>query len=94
MFNGTVGNAQARILGVLNSEDKSKVIDVKSNYVYAEYISSVFRFVDDIEFYILEGGSGRTVIHVRSASRTGRSDFGVNRDRVERIRVKLSQQPR
>lgn len=91
MFDGTVDNAKARILEVLKSEDNSVVIEVKSNYVYAEYVSSVFRFVDDAEFYILDGGLGRSIIHVRSASRTGHSDFGVNRDRIERIRAKISQ---
>jgi uncharacterized protein (DUF1499 family) len=41
------------------------------------------RFVDDVEFLLDEG---KSVIHVRSASRVGHSDLGVNRKRIEAIR--------
>jgi uncharacterized protein (DUF1499 family) len=43
----------------------------------------LLRFVDDVEF--LFDDEAKT-IHFRSASRTGRSDFGVNRRRMEDIR--------
>ena len=46
----------------------------------------MFRFVDDVEFHLR---SAEGVIAVRSASRIGTSDFGVNRRRVERIRDRL-----
>jgi uncharacterized protein (DUF1499 family) len=46
----------------------------------------LFRFVDDVEFYFPEKQGGETIIHVRSASRVGSSDLGVNRKRIERIR--------
>ena len=56
------------------------------DYLHAEFTSAWFRFVDDVEFLVdREAG----VIHVRSASRAGRSDFGVNRRRVEQIRAQL-----
>ena len=45
------------------------------------------RFVDDVEFWA-DPSSG--VVHVRSASRVGRKDFGVNRARVETIREQLA----
>ena len=49
------------------------------NYVWATYTSSIFRFVDDVEFhYTADDG----VIHIRSASRIGYSDLGANRRRV------------
>ena len=41
------------------------------------------RFVDDVELYYDEKAG---LIHVRSASRLGRRDFGVNRKRVEALR--------
>ena len=49
------------------------------------------RFVDDVEFYFPSTTSDNITIHVRSASRIGESDFGVNRERIEQIRnnVKL-----
>lgn len=56
-------------------------------YLHALYRSPVFRFTDDIEFRLdLENGC----IHVRSASRLGYYDFGVNRKRVEMIRSLLN----
>ncbi|MEL6825580.1 MAG: DUF1499 domain-containing protein [Pseudomonadota bacterium] len=55
------------------------------NYVAAEFTSSTFGFVDDVEFRLTD-----TDIQVRSASRVGRSDAGVNAARVEEIRAKLS----
>ncbi len=48
-------------------------------YLAATFTSSIFRFVDDFEVRI-EPSSGR--VHIRSASRTGYSDFGVNKRRV------------
>ncbi len=57
-------------------------------YVYAEYTSKWLGFVDDVEFLIGESGS---TIEVRSASRLGYADFGVNRARIEDIRNQLAQ---
>ena len=52
-------------------------------YLHVEFTSAIFRFVDDVEF-LFDAGSG--TIHMRSASRAGYSDFGVNRRRMEAIR--------
>jgi len=51
-------------------------------YLHAEFTSSVFRFVDDLELR-MDRQSG--LIHLRSASRVGHSDLGANRKRVEAI---------
>ena len=59
-------------------------------FLHIEFTSKIFRFIDDVEFYFGEPG----VIHFRSASRIGRSDMGVNRDRmeeIERLFIKASQ---
>lgn len=56
--------------------------------LHAENTSLIFRFVDDIDA-ILDVDA--KVIHIRSASRTGYSDFGVNRKRVEALRLILQQ---
>lgn len=55
-------------------------------HLRTEATSRVFRFVDDVEFQIVPA---ENVIHVRSASRVGYWDLGVNRRRVERIRERL-----
>jgi uncharacterized protein (DUF1499 family) len=53
------------------------------NYLWATFRSRIWRFVDDVELRLDAGGK---VIHVRSASRVGKGDLGVNRKRVERLR--------
>ena len=61
---------------------RSRVIRAEGNYLYAEFRSKLLGYVDDLEFYF--DGS---LLQVRSASRLGRKDFGVNRKRVERLRA-------
>lgn len=57
-------------------------------YMRVEFRSSIFKFVDDVEFYFDEEGDQ---IHFRSASRRGRADFGVNRKRMKEITLKFTQ---
>lgn len=85
-YKGTQQEAQECLLRALKSEERGKVITANESYVRAEFTSPLFRFVDDVEFNISKTSTGDIVIHVRSASRIGYSDFGVNRKRIERIR--------
>ena len=62
------------------------VIEENDEYIHAEVRSSFFKFVDDIEFYFPKD---KNIIHVKSFARTGYSDFGVNKKRMEKIRVKF-----
>jgi len=55
----------------------------KTDYLAATFTSSIFRFVDDLEVRI---DADKKTIHLRSASRVGRSDLGANRKRVERLK--------
>jgi len=72
-----------QIESVLVGLSEANIVSASENYLYAEFTSSIMRYVDDVEFlYAIESG----VTHVRSASRLGQSDFGVNRDRIEQIR--------
>jgi len=54
--------------------------------LHAEATSLVFGFVDDINVIL---DTETNLIHIRSASRTGHSDFGVNRKRIEALRLQL-----
>ncbi|MEM8501260.1 MAG: DUF1499 domain-containing protein [Pseudomonadota bacterium] len=54
------------------------------NYISSEFSSETFQFVDDVEFRLTKGA-----VHVRSASRVGYSDNGVNAARVAALRAKL-----
>jgi uncharacterized protein (DUF1499 family) len=84
-FPGTVAEAHAGIKKIILSMKRSRIITETDSYIHAEFRSAVFRFVDDVEFHFNEDTK---VIHVRSASRQGRSDLGVNRKRVEDIRAR------
>lgn len=76
----------ASLPGVLAADAQLRVVVRSETYLHAEATSRVFRFVDDLEFlYQPEQG----LVQVRSASRTGYSDFGVNRERLEDIRQRL-----
>jgi len=55
------------------------------DYFSAEFTSSVFKFVDDFE-----ARRNDEFVHVRSASRVGYSDRGVNKKRIESLRAKIS----
>jgi uncharacterized protein (DUF1499 family) len=66
---------------------RTRIVTERSDYLHAECTSAFFGFVDDLELH-LRPGEG--IIAVRSASRVGYSDFGVNRKRVETIRAALA----
>jgi uncharacterized protein (DUF1499 family) len=70
----------------IQSLERTKIITENENYLYAEFTSSLMGFVDDVEFYL---NKEKNVIEVRSASRLGESDLGVNRKRVEMLRTML-----
>lgn len=89
LINATPLEAKNSIVKILNELNQSKIIVVKDNYIRAEFFSKIFRFVDDVEFYFHKTKSRELIIHVRSASRVGYSDLGVNRKRIERIRSKI-----
>jgi uncharacterized protein (DUF1499 family) len=91
-FPGTQPEVKGRLLKVLASEKRTKMVKIQDHYIRAAFTSALFRFVDDVEFYFPEIQGGETIIHVRSASRVGYFDFGVNRKRIERIRSKMNGQ--
>jgi len=61
----------------------------EANYLRAEFRSAILRFVDDVEFLF---SADQSVIDVRSASRVGYYDFGMNRRRIEDIRKKWNEE--
>ena len=63
------------------------VVTRSGRYLHAEARSRLLRFVDDVELLL---GDDRELV-VRSASRLGSSDFGVNARRVERLRSDLAE---
>ncbi len=83
------GSAQmAKLASLLQAMPRTQVITQEAGYIYAQCTTQVLKFTDDVEL-LLDASAG--VIHVRSASRVGSKDFGVNRARVEALRQGLAQ---
>ena len=75
------------LAGIVRGTPRVTIVTQTAEYLYAEYQTALLGFVDDVEFWFPpEDG----IIHVRSASRLGSSDFGVNRQRIEEIRARLA----
>jgi uncharacterized protein (DUF1499 family) len=85
-YETTLEEAREKLISVINSMKRSEMVTAEVNYIHATFKSALFGFVDDVEFLF---DDHRKVIDVRSASRTGYSDLGVNRKRVEEIRQKF-----
>jgi uncharacterized protein (DUF1499 family) len=86
-YETTKENAKKLLLSILNRTDNAKVITNDSDYIHVEFTSSIFKFVDDVEFNFQE----ENLIHFRSASRTGHSDLGANKKRMETITFRFYQ---
>ena len=76
--------AFAKIRQIVSAYGNTKIMTERKNYLHAEFRTKLMRFVDDVEFLFPED---EKIIHIRSASRVGYSDLGVNRKRVEHIRA-------
>jgi len=85
-YSGDKREAFLRLKKIIESEERTRIITESENYLHAEFTTAIMRFVDDVEFYFPD----EPLIHVRSASRLGYSDLGVNRKRVEHLRELFS----
>jgi len=80
-------NAKETLLKVLSVVPETTIIENTDNYIRTESRSKIMGFVDDAEFYFPED---KKEIEMRSASRLGESDLGVNRRRLEQIRLAMA----
>jgi uncharacterized protein (DUF1499 family) len=79
-FRGTMRELRAAV----EAMPRATVVTADAQYLYSEFRSRLMRYVDDVELYYDQRAG---LVHVRSASRLGRRDFGVNRGRVEELRA-------
>lgn len=80
-LSGTMEDAKAAIVAL-----GGEITSESDEYVSAVFTSQIFRFVDDVELRLADNGK----VHIRSASRVGYSDRGVNKKRVSAIRSKMN----
>ena len=76
--------AKEALKAVINSLSRTRLVEEDESYLHYEFTSLLLRFVDDVEFLF---DDDTKAVHFRSASRTGYSDLGVNRRRMEDVRA-------
>ena len=82
-YTGSLEDTKDILNHVVRSMDDTRIITQNAVYWHIEFTSRWLRFIDDVEFYFVES---EALIHLRSASRLGYRDFGVNRKRMKAIR--------
>lgn len=85
-YSGDAGAAFGRLEQTVAAMPGATVVERQPGYLYAQFQTRMLKFVDDVEF-LLDAPAG--VIHMRSASRLGRKDFGANRQRLEAVRQRF-----
>ncbi len=87
-FQGLPEEAWTALKSGVSSLPRSTIVGESSGYMHFEVRTFIFRFVDDVEFLLVDD---EQTIHMRSASRLGYGDLNVNRNRAETIRQMLDQ---
>jgi uncharacterized protein (DUF1499 family) len=87
-YTGDGKAAMARLAAIVKAMPRTTIVKNEPGYLYAQCRTRLLRFTDDLEFYLDEPAG---VIQVRSASRLGKGDIGVNRARVEALRRQFEQ---
>jgi uncharacterized protein (DUF1499 family) len=77
--------SREKILSILKGMKRTTIVTVTESYIHAESRTVLWRFVDDVEFFLDETAR---LVHFRSASRVGTYDFGLNRRRMKEISEK------
>lgn len=86
-YGGSRQEAMAKLTGVINDMPRTRIVVQTDSYMHVEFATSgIPRWTDDVEFYIPPEGQ---VIHFRSASRIGYSDWGKNKRRMLEIRQRF-----
>ena len=83
---GNPDKAWEQLKKAILSQSRMVITHETHNTLHAEATSLVFRFVDDIDAILDKEAE---LIHIRSASRVGHNDFGINRKRIETLRLQL-----
>jgi uncharacterized protein (DUF1499 family) len=86
-YQGDAQAAMAKLVRVVQAQPDTVIVSHTDDYLYAQSSTRLLRFTDDIEFWL---DTRQRTIQVRSASRMGRYDLGVNRQRIETIRVQFN----
>ncbi len=87
-YDGDSATAMQTLLDIVSGMDGARLVSSEDEYIHFEFSTPLFRFVDDVEFLL---DADDSVIHFRSASRVGHSDFDKNRQRMNEIRSRFTE---
>ena len=76
------------IKGIIEDNPRTKIVELEKGYIRAEVTTKWMRFVDDLEIAYLPKSNK---LQIRSESRIGESDLGVNSKRVNVLKAKMFQ---
>lgn len=86
-YAGSAEAAREKLVAHIRDQERTEIVTNSDCYLHATYTSALMRFTDDVELWFCnEPGK----VEVRSSSRIGYYDFGVNRERVEALRDALA----
>mgnify|MGYP001218343158 CR=1 FL=1 len=74
------------LIQILENTPRLEIIEKEKNYIHAVATSRIMKFIDDIEIKNLEQDN---IFYVKSSSRLGIYDLGVNKRRVQTLRFRL-----
>lgn len=89
-YRGDRAGSERALAAALATLPRTQIHRRQGDYWHATQQSGLFRFIDDIE---LRFDDAAATVHIRSGSRVGYSDLGVNRQRVEALRAAYQAQP-
>jgi len=81
-FHGTLQQTREDLVRLIGAMPRGAIVQAQDSYIHATFTSRLLGFVDDLEFYFDES---KQVVQMRSASRSGYYDFGVNKGRLEDV---------
>ena len=84
-YTGSQKTAFEQLVSIIREWPRTKIVTQTENYLHAEFKTPWLRFTDDVEFLFYPAQQ----IQVKSASRLGYSDFGVNRKRINALRAQF-----
>ena len=87
---GDPAAARSRLRKLLERRPRTEICRFEEDYVHAEASTKWLGFVDDLEFRFDHAAE---VVQLRSASRLGKGDFGVNRKRAESLLAEWKSAP-
>ncbi len=74
------------LIEILDNTPRLEIINKEKNYIHAIATSRIMKFIDDIEIKNLNQDN---IFQIKSSSRLGFYDLGVNKRRVQTLRFRL-----